>query len=274
MDNYSKLRAHVATYAKKYKTPNSKENLELFKQLYLLREALPGSNIEYTKLKDRLIISNGAFAMKYAIIYCKQINDSDLIEDLFQQAQIGIIEAVGRFDPHRGYNFTTFAYFYVRKCIIDFIKRNKVIAVNRNIARYIKHISEINDKILTEQEGFMPTVESIQDRLKSDKGIDIKPDVIITLLNLIELNSTSELSFTTDNFDNISYEENYNSLLMMQISILNDLIDLTDDELTIIKMRFGIGYDRPYYLDEIKLIKKLSDEEIKHIIQVSNLYIE
>lgn len=273
MDNYAKLREHVNSYVKKYKTPNSKENLELFKKLYLLREELPATLNEYNKLKDRLIISNGAFAMKYAIIYCKQINDSELIEDLFQQAQIGIIEAVGRFDPHRGYNFTTFAYFYVRKCIIDFIKRNKVIAVNRNIARYIKHISEVNDRILTENEGFLPTVESIQDRLKSERGIDIKPDVIITLLNLIELNSTSDLSFTTDNFDTIAYEENYNSLLILQISIINDLFDLSEQELTIVKMRFGIGYDRPYYLDEIKLILKLTDEDIKNMITVSNLYV-
>jgi len=273
MDYYTKLKDYVNSYIKKYKTPNAKENLELFKRLNILREQLPETKIEYQQLKDKLIISNGAFAMKYAIIYCKQLNNNELIDDLFQQAQIGIIEAVNRFDPYRGYNFTTFAFFYVRKCIIDFIKRNKVISVNKNIARYIKHIAEIHDKLLMENNGNIPEIKDIQHKLKVDRNIIVKPDIIIQLLNLIELNSSNDLSFTTDNFDNIAYEEKYTSLLILQLNILNELSDLSPQELELIKMRFGIGFDRPYLLDEIRIIKNLNDKDVSNIIEISNLYI-
>ena len=238
-----------------------------------MREDLPEKNIEYSQLRDKLIISNGAFAMKYAITYCKKINDSDLIEDLFQQAQIGIVEAVDRFDPYRGVNFTTFAYFYIRKCIIDYIKRNKVISVNRNIARYIRHISDAHDQLLMENKGFFPNIEEIQNRLRENKNIDVKPDIIIQLLNLIDLNSSNELSFTTDNFDNIPYEDKYENLLLLQINLLKEFGDISEAHLDIVKLRFGIGYDRPYTLEEIKFLKNITDPELSEIIEISNLYV-
>lgn len=274
MDNYANLRAQVNQYVKKYPTLSAKQNKELFIKLVLLREDLPTNLSEYNTIREKLIISNGAFAMKYAILYCKKLNDGELIEDLFQQAQIGIIEAVDRFNPTRGVNFTTFAFFYIRKCIIDYIKRNKVISVNRNIARYIKHISDTYDQLLVENEGYIPQVSEIQEFLKVEKNIDVKSDVIVQLLNLIELNSSSsELSFTTDNFDNIPFEEKYENLLLLQINLLNEFTDVSKEHLDIIKLRFGIGYDRPYTLEEIKFLKKLSDLEIREAIEVSHLYI-
>ena len=273
MNAYSKLRNQLKQYIPKYKTPTAKENKELFKQLFLLREELPTTATEYDELRTRLIISNGGFAMKYALIYSKQINDQQLIEDLFQQAQIGIIEAVDRYDPYRGANFTTFAYFYIRKCIIDYIKRNKVVSVNRNIARYIKHITEIQDQLLMENNGFTPTIEEIKLFLKTERDIDLKSDVVTQLVTLIDLNSSSELSFTTDNFDTIPSQEKFENILMLQTSIERDLIDITPEELDVIKLRFGISYDRPYNLEEIKYMKSLSDETIADIIKVTQLYI-
>lgn len=275
MDNYTRLRSQVGKYVKNYPTPTAKENVEMFKKLFLLRDELPETEDEYDSLRHQLIISNGGFAMKYAIAYCKKINDSELIEDLFQQAQIGIVEAVDRFDPYRGVNFTTFAYFYVRKCIIDYIKRNKVISVNRNIARYIKHISEVHDELLRENEGFNPNVDEIQEYLKRERNIEVKSDVVVQLLTLIDLNSTSDNSFTTDNFDNIPFDESSNEhMLIMQLNIFNDLPDLTEFETEIIKLRFGIGCDRPYPLDELKTMGLIDDKSIANIIDVSNLYIK
>ncbi len=274
MDNYARLKAQLSKYVTKYPLPSKSVNLERFKKLQLLREELPKYKDEYIKLRDTLIISNGGFAMKYAIAYCKKINNSSIIDDLFQQAQIGIIEAVDRFDTSREVNFTTFAFFYVRKCIIDYIKKsNKTISVNRNIARYIKHINEARDELLKQFKGFEPNVDDIKEYLLEQKDIDLKNSIIVDLLNLIELNSTSDQSFTTNNFDNIQYVENYETLMLFQLNVLNDLKELIPDQLELVKMRFGIGYDRPYNLQEIKFLKKLPDEEIQKLIKITELYI-
>jgi len=272
MDSYTKLRRQLNKYIKNYPLPSRAENLNRFKQLRLMREQLPLNTDKYNALRDTIIISNGGFAMKYAIAYCKKINDSSIIDDLFQQAQIGIVEAVDRFDPDRKVNFTTFAFFYVRKCIIDYIKKsNKVISVNRNIAKYIKHIVEIKDVLLMENEGFEPSVLDIKIALLERKDINVTTLIIIQLLNLIELNSSSsDTSFTTNNFDDIKSFDSYESILLFKSVISSQVKYLEDDIIDLINMRFGIGYDRPYNLDEIQFIKQLSDDDIAKLIQITN----
>ena len=123
-DPYSRLKKTIDSYIKKFPLPAPDINLDRFRKLRLLETLLPKRQKEYKQLRDAIIISNGGFGMKYAIKYCKKINDNSVIEDVFQQAQIGIIEAVDLFDPERGVNFTTFAYWHVMKCIIEFIKEN------------------------------------------------------------------------------------------------------------------------------------------------------
>ena len=274
MDSYNKLRNQMANTIKNNPVPTAKENIAMFKKLYALRSDLPNRKEEYDTLRQKIIISNGGFAMKYAIIYCKKINDSKVIDDLFQQAQIGIIEAVDKFDPFMNINFTTYAYYYVKKCIIDFIKRNKVVSVNRNIARYISHICDARDKLFTVFEGFEPSVEDINKFLKDQKNIEIKDqNIIINLLNLIDLNSTSDQSFTTNNIDSLSYSDEHETLLLFHKIIYTELKDLSKENLDIVQMRFGMNYDRPYSLEEIKLLKGLSDEEINKIRKTCREYI-
>jgi len=273
MDSYIRLKTQLNKYVKKFPLPTKAINLDRFKLLAELRETLPTNQQEYDDLREMLIISNGGFAMKYAITYCKKINNSEMIDDLFQQAQIGIIEAVDRFDTTRNVNFTTFAYFYVRKCIIDYIKRSKVVSVNRNMARYIKHIQEIHDELYKDYEGFEPDTMDIKNKLFKDRDIDIKESVVVQLLTLIELNSTSDQSFTTDNFDSVKDEEKSDMLLQFQNNILNALKHIGPKYLELVKMRFGIGYDRPYSIEELKYIKDLSKEEIKYFIELTELYL-
>ena len=271
MDNYYNLRKQLNRYIKKYPLPPKKENINRFKTLCALRAKLPDTQIEYDDLRKTIIISNGGFAMKYAISYCKQINDSSLINDLFQQAQIGIIEAVDRFDPYRNVNFTTFAYYYVLKCIIDYLKKsNKLISVNRNIARFIKHISDARDVLFTNNNGFEPSVSDIKNYLLYNKDIDLKNDVIVQLLNLIELNSSaSDVSFTTNNFDDIKVFDDDSAILLFKLEIHKHMQTVNSEQLKLIYMRFGIDNDRPYNLEEIKFIKNLSDNDITLLLQTT-----
>jgi len=273
MDSFVRLKIQLNRYIKKYPFPSKNENLERFKTLHVLRENLPDNQEEYDNLRNILILSNGGFAMKYAITYCKKLNNSDIIDDLFQQAQMGIIEAIDRFDVYRGVNFTTFAYHYVKKCLIDYIKKNKVISVNRNIARFIKHITDIKEELTMNNNGFEPTVEEIQNVLLN-RNIELKREIIIQLLTLIELNSMSDSSFTTNNIDDLSNDNTFAALLEFQTNILNELKYIPIEYLNIIKMRFGIGYDRPYDLQELKYIYNLDDEFINNLMYYVKTYID
>jgi len=273
VDSYKRLKKRIDSYVGRYPLPSREENTQSFVTLRVL-EAEPLKGHEYKTLRDTIILRNGGFGMKYAIAYCKKINDESIIEDIFQQAQIGIIEAVDRFDPTRGVNFTTFAWHYVKKCIIDFIKCNKVVVAPRDMARNIRNVADAHDKLFTENHGDTASATDIKDRVNKDKGIDIKESMIDDIVQLINLNSASpNETFIMGMTEDISYIDKHEFYTRLSSSILKDLVKLDTDVLELVKLRFGIECDRPYSLPEIAIVKKLTPEKIEEYKEKTRVFL-
>lgn len=271
---YSRLKKRIDSYISKYPLPSREVNTQRFQRLREL-ESDPDHQNEYTKLRDEIILSNGGFGMRYAIKYCRIINDSSVIEDVFQQAQIGLIESVDLFDPDVGVNFTTFAYWYVIKCIIEFIKENKVVKVPRSMARNIKNVKDVSDVLYSENGGRQPLGQEVQKRLKKTKDIDISVDVINDIMRLIELNSAAtDETFLIGSIEDLSGDDTKNeSIVLMKTMILSEFADLNDDLVDIIKMRFGIDYERPFSIPEIRLMKNINDDVIEDYKEDTRIFL-
>lgn len=271
---YARLRKRIESYVNRYPLPSREVNHQNFVRLREL-EVMPKRAREYRSLRERLIVSNGGFGMKYAIKYCKIINDENIIEDIFQQAQIGIIEAVDRFDPERGVNFTTFAFHYVRKCIIDFIKLNKLVVAPRDMARNIKHVSEMQDKMFTESGGQQATSKDIKKALKKRKGLDLNEKMVGAIVKLIDLNSSSpDETFISGRIDDIpGTSDDHEVNIILRSMILTEIRTLDDPILDVVKMRFGIDYERPYSIPEIKILRSLSDEDIEFYKEQTRVFL-
>ena len=273
VDHYKKLRKRIDSYIGKYPLPSKEENNNSFKELRRLKK-LNNKSLKYKKLRDTIIIRNGGFGMKYAIAYCKKINDDSIIEDIFQQAQMGIIEAVDRFDPSREVNFTTFAWHHLKKCIIDFIKCNKVVSAPRGMARNIRNVSETRDKLYTEKSGEKSTPTEIKERLIEDKGIELNEKMIKDVVHLIELNSAAHNeTFITTLTEDIVYMEEHELYTKLESSLLKELVGMDDELLELVKMRFGIDTDRPYSLSEIAILKDLTPEKIEHYKEKTKIFL-
>jgi RNA polymerase primary sigma factor len=271
-EGFKKLKKSLDKYVKKHPLPSRVENLKKFRELRRLKK-VAAKQREYLIIRNNLILSNGGFGMKYAIRYCQIINDDSIIEDIFQQAQIGIIEAVDRFNPNRGVNFTTFAFHYVRKCIIDFIKNNKAVPAPRDMARNIRNVATVADELYTKSGGKKPATKDIKTRLKQTKDIDIKESTIEDILQLIDLNSAAtDDSFLTNAIDNLFEDDRKSEFLLFKSIVTQELGSIQDqDLLEIIKLRFGIEHDRPFSLQEIAIIKQLSPENIEQIKEQTRL---
>jgi len=277
LDKYTKLKQRIQTYIDKYPLLDKKKNMEKFRLLKKLRNKKLRTQIEEDKLKqvrDELIVSNGGFGMKYAIIYCKKINDTSIIDDIFQEAQLGIIEALDKFDPDYGWNFPTYAYHYVKKNIIDYISNvNKIVSAPRDMARNIKNINEIYSKLWTKNCGDPISIEDIQDELYKQREVKLKKKVIDDILQLIELNSSVDQPFTNNLIDEICDDEDDSTVVtLLKTNILNDLIRLDKNVLDIVKMRFGINYNRPYTLDEIMVIMNIDSNIIEECKEITRAY--
>jgi RNA polymerase primary sigma factor len=68
------------------------------------------------------------------------------LEDLVQEGTVGLLEAAGRFDPHRGVRFFTYAAFFVRRALVAAVSRgSKQVRVPRHRASQARRLREAAD---------------------------------------------------------------------------------------------------------------------------------
>lgn len=266
---FKELRKSIAKYIDNYPPATQEDNkkkLERLHQLKKTKDSCKKDKQEYYNLRDELTISNGGFAMKYAVKYSKGLNNDTSLNELFHEATIGIIETIDAFDPDKDTAFTTYAFYHVRKRLIDYIKKNKLVKAPRDIARNIKHVNEMQERLFT-QLGQEPSAFDIKMALKKEKNIDLKENLIDRILILLDHNSAgSDDAFVSETVDQLS-EEDYESDLFrsIELNILTSLQQYDEKQQRIIKLRFGIGEDYPHTVEEIKLMMDVKDEELKKI---------
>lgn len=89
----------------------------------------PGLKRRGKRAKDRFVQANLRLAVSYISKHCHRLLKKSSTEDLIQAANEGLIRAVERFDPQRGYRFSTYAYWWIRQ------------AVNRHIDQHGRLVS-------------------------------------------------------------------------------------------------------------------------------------
>lgn len=263
---YLNLKKNINKYIKKYPSSNRLKNKVWLKRLSELKPFILTDTEkakEYHDIRNNITLSNGGFAMKYVMRYVSLLNDDSSINELFQEATIGILESIDTFNISKKTSFTTYAYFHIRKRIIDFIKRNKLIKAPRDIARNMKNISDIQNLIKVNK-GIIPSSKEIQKELKKNKGINLKENLIDNILVLLELNAAgSDETFISEYKDQITTIEETDLFRNMEINILS-IIDKYNETLQkAIKLRYGIGREFPHSPSEVKLMLNLKDKDLE-----------
>jgi RNA polymerase primary sigma factor len=69
------------------------------------------------RAKDRMIKANLRLVVNVSRKYTSRITPSLAIDDLIQEGMLGLVRAVEKFDPERGYKFSTYAYWWIRQSI-------------------------------------------------------------------------------------------------------------------------------------------------------------
>ncbi len=101
------------------------------------------------KAKDELICRNLRFVVSVAKQYATQNNP---IEDLINEGNIGLILAIEKFDPNMGWRFLSYAVWWIRKVIYDYMsKHSKLVRIPPNklstLSKLDKRIHELEQKL-------------------------------------------------------------------------------------------------------------------------------
>lgn len=115
---------------------------------------------------DRMVSANLRLVVHVVRRYSHQQFKSLEMLDLIQEGSTGLMRAAERFDPQRGYKFSTYAYWWIRQAVV------RVISQQDRTIRRPHHISELAAKIpramstLMQELHRMPTAEELAVQLK------------------------------------------------------------------------------------------------------------
>jgi RNA polymerase primary sigma factor len=130
----------------------------------------PGIRRRGMRARDRFVRANLRLAVSYVAKRCQRTAKAHSADDLIQAANFGLITAAERFDPTRGYRFSTMAYWWIRQAVnreVDL--RSRVIAIPGSHCQHLSKIGGITRRIEREQ-GRPPT----RQELAAELGVSLR----------------------------------------------------------------------------------------------------
>ena len=155
----------------RFKVIGHEETIELFKKY------IHSVGREKQSLRDKIFNMNARIVVSLAKKYCSA---KDNLMDLIEEGNIGLLNAIEKFDPEKGATFISFALFHIRREINNFKSEMTPIVKKTNRSKTTLTLSAIISD-LTQKFERVPTDQEVMDeynRVYKDKPIVEKDDIV------------------------------------------------------------------------------------------------
>lgn len=216
--------------------------------------------------KEMLVRGN----LRFVVNVAKRYQNQGLpLADLISEGNIGLMNALDKYDVDKGYHFISYAVWWIRQAILKAIyEKSRMIRLPLNRANELVQIEKVRKEI-QHHKGGEPDIEEIA------RGVNMTSDHVADLINisreLVSLEapvySEKESSQLGDFIEDKGYkdpeEQAVEGSLVDEINLVLDTLSQKESE--ILQYRFGLNGRRPHSLKEIGDKYNLTKERIRQI---------
>jgi len=214
--------------------------------------------------RERLIVSNLRLVVKIAQDYA----DTGLpLGDLIQEGNIGLIEAIDRFDPERGYRLSTYAAYWIRRSMLTAINSSsRMIRIPDYLFRAVRRMVQMRSQV---EGGMVDEAEITQAAgLSVDvlRRIEAQVSEIVSLDQIVGADGGEPLEERIADQTGLSPEQEALRLLFRD-ELESELEELPVRQAVAIRLHYGIEDGCPYNLADIGRIMKVSRERARQLVR-------
>ncbi|MDD3058916.1 MAG: sigma-70 family RNA polymerase sigma factor [Sphaerochaeta sp.] len=231
-------------------------------ELVLARRAQQGDEFA----RKRMIESN----LRFVVNVAKKYQNQGLpLSDLINEGNIGLMTALEKFDPEKGYHFISYAVWWIRQAIMKAInEKSRAVRLPLNRTNELLQIQKAQRSLMKDLNTEDPSMEEIGELA----GFDAQhvSNLLSISRELVSLDAPVFNDGSASNIGDFLEDETQNPERSLIDQSLKDdvrslLATLSDKEREIIELRFGLDGKNPMSLKEIGELYNLTKERIRQI---------